>query len=357
LSDLRVMIVDDSAMYRRLLTIAMEKVESAKVVGTAPTGSLALQKLDSLAPNVVLLDIEMPEMNGIQVLESIKAKNKQIAVILISGTNSRSADIVMEGLSKGAVDFIPKPEGSDAEKNALNLSRQLAGVMQVIQTQTYARQARGDTAPSLPSVPRVQPAPYKPPSIKPVKIEIVVIGISTGGPRALEQMIPTLPATLRVPVVIVQHMPPIFTASLAKQLDKNSRIHVVESADGMVLTKGTVYIAPGGVHTMVVRQGEDFVIKLNDGPPVNSCKPAVDVLFRSVADVFNGRILSVVMTGMGQDGLYGAEVIKEKGGYCITQSEDTCVVYGMPQAVDKANLSDEKVPLEILGQRIAALIN
>ncbi len=185
------------------------------------------------------------------------------------------------------------------------------------------------------------------------------IGVSTGGPTALEVLVPGLPAGLKTPVVIVQHMPPIFTASLAKALNQKSRLTVRQACEGDVLRGGTVYLAPGGLHLKVAREAIQeeprLVIRLEDGPPVNSCKPAVDVLFGSLARAAGRHALAVVMTGMGYDGRQGAADIKRNHGYCLTQSEDSCTVYGMPHAVDEAGLSDERVPLPELAERIVSI--
>jgi two-component system chemotaxis response regulator CheB len=206
-----------------------------------------------------------------------------------------------------------------------------------------------------------------PPAVRPVapkisrragRVGLVAIGVSTGGPQALADVIPRLPATLHVPVLIVQHMPPVFTASLARSLDRQSRLRVHEAVEGEAILPSKVYLAPGGLHMGMRRAGEGgegWVIGLKDGPPVNSCKPAVDVLFQSIAEEIGGRALAVIMTGMGQDGLQGVEMIKRAGGICLTQTRETCVVYGMPQAVDQAGLSDESVPLSELAERISVL--
>ena len=195
---------------------------------------------------------------------------------------------------------------------------------------------------------------------RPGAFRIVGIGVSTGGPQALAEVIPRLPADLPVPVAIVQHMPPVFTASLARSLDKQSRLRVLEAEQGQRLEAGGVYVAPGGMHLAVAAQpgqaGPEFTALLVDGPPVNSCKPSVDVLFQSLAEAAGRGALALVMTGMGQDGLGGVEHIKRAGGYCITQNRETCVVYGMPQVVDQAELSDESLPLTALAGRISTLV-
>ncbi len=356
---LKVFIVDDSALYRRILTNSVDGIPVPTEVDTAPTGAIALKKIPLFGPDIVLLDIEMPEMSGIEVLKAIRKDYPRMTVVLVSGVNSRSADITIEGLSSGASDFIPKPTGSSIEENTAELRR---GLQQVFNLILAKRAARGGVratrlAPAAQARPKLRPLP----SILPARIEIVGIGVSTGGPGALGVVIPQLPKNISVPVVIVQHMPPVFTESLARSLDRSSAVSVCEAEDGQVLRAGNVYIAPGGVHTMVkrfaVQEQQQLMIRLNDGPPVNSCKPAVDVLFDSLATVTGGRTLAVVMTDMGHDGKSGAQHIKARQGYCLSQSEETCTVYGMPQAVDQARISDESVALPDLAGRIYSVTN
>jgi two-component system chemotaxis response regulator CheB len=346
------MIVDDSSVYRRLLATVMEGMPELEVVGTAPNGPIALKKIPQLLPDVVLQDIEMPEMSGVKVLEAIKAESPHIAVVLLSGVNSRSADIVVEGLSKGAADFISKPDGGSLDENRARLKRDLAGVFLALRARIHPRPAAAAA-----SVPVGAPAR---PSIAPGEITLVGIGVSTGGPQALGEVIPRLPEDFRVPVVIVQHMPPVFTASLARSLDRRAHLRVVEAEHDHRLEPGNVYVAPGGMHMAVSakfgRVPADYRAVLIDSPPVNSCKPSVDVLFQSLASAAGRGALVVVMTGMGQDGLVGVEQVKRAGGYCITQSRETCTVYGMPQAVDQAALSDESLPLSTLAERIGSLV-
>jgi two-component system chemotaxis response regulator CheB len=356
---LKVLVVDDSSLYRRILTRSVDGIPVPTEVDTAPTGAIALKKIPQILPDVVLLDIEMPEMSGIEVLKSIKRDYPRITVVLVSGVNSRSADITIEGLSSGASDFIPKPTGSSIEENTTELRR---GLQQAFDLILARRAARGGAPATRPApTARARPSLRATPSILPARIEIVGIGISTGGPGALALMIPQLPKNISVPVVIVQHMPPVFTESLARSLDRSAAVSVCEAKDGQVLEPGNVYIAPGGIHTMVkrfaVQEQQKLMIRLNDGPPVNSCKPAVDVLFDSLARTTGGRTLAVVMTGMGQDGKSGAEHIKARQGYCLSQSEETCTVYGMPQAVDQAQISDESVALPDLAGRIYSVTN
>lgn len=358
---LRIFIVDDSSLYRRIIARATESMPRQTVLDTAPSGAIALKKIPAFRPDIVLLDIEMPEMNGIEVLKSIRRDYPQVTVVLVSGVNSRSADITIEGLSFGAADFIAKPTGTNLEENTAKIQRRLSEVFDLISARRLAREeraARRSQARAWPAGAAL-PVARSVPSIVPARVEIVGIGISTGGPRALETLLPMLGQAPSVPIVIVQHMPPLFTASLARSLDRRSAVPVYEASEGQMLEPGCIYLAPGGKHSLVKKINKEeparLIIGLDDGPPVNSCKPAVDVLFKSLAEATGNHTLAVVMTGMGQDGLAGTAAIKDKKGYCLTQSEDTCTVYGMPQAVDQAKLSDESVPLEELAERILAI--
>jgi two-component system chemotaxis response regulator CheB len=354
-SPLRIMIVDDSALYRRILVRAVEAMGEGHQVETAPSGALALRKLPVSRSDLVLLDIEMPEMSGIETLRVLRKEFPSVTVVLVSGTNSRSADVTIEGLSLGAADFIAKPLGPSPEENVAELQKRFREVFRLIAMRTVASSGRSVATQAG------APAPARVVTPRPPRMEVVLIGVSTGGPSALEKVIPALPASLRAPILIVQHMPPLFTASLARSLDARGQLRVCEAADGQPIERGKVYIAPGGRHMVVARQpaalGNALLIRIDDGPPVNSCRPAADRLFQSAAQAVGRSLLAVVMTGMGQDGLAGVVAVKEKGGYCLTQSEATCVVYGMPMAIDHAGLSDESVDLEELAGRIHSLVN
>lgn len=358
---LRVLIVDDSSLYRRILSNAVQTISVSPVIETAPTGPIALKKVEPFRPDIVLLDIEMPEMSGIEVLKSIKRDNPRITVVLVSGVNSRSADITMEGLTSGASDFIPKPSGSSMEENTRQLQEDLKRVFELVGARIRKRQDSSAASSGGVARPQTPPPLRAIPAIVPARLEIIGIGISTGGPGALGVMVPQLSKNLPVPVVIVQHMPPVFTESLARSLDSHSQISVCEAKNGQVLESGKVYIAPGGIHTIVRgvtdREQRKLVIGFNDGAPVNSCKPAVDILFDSLARTTGRRTLAIVMTGMGHDGRDGAANIKAQQGYCISQSEETCTVYGMPQAVADAGISDEIIPLPEMANRINSIAN
>jgi len=374
---LRVLIVDDTIVYRRIMGEIVESYGEAQVVGTAPHGRLALSKMQQTPVDLVLLDVEMPEMNGLETLREIRRNYPDVSVVMVSGTNMSSAEITLQALEQGALDFLRKPEGSDIEASRNELKDKLRPLLRHVQTRMnlqrgtssgISSQAKQVVGPALSEtlISQATPAEAKPPrpvrpGTLPSRIDIIAIGISTGGPNALADLIPKLPADLPVPILMVQHMPPVFTASLAEHLNHKSRLPVREARDGEAIEAGTVLIAPGGRHMVVRRYQEPGneqsvpIIGLNDNPPENSCRPSVDVLFRSIAAHYEGNMLALVMTGMGNDGCEGVRAMKRRGCHCITQTESSCVVYGMPLAVDEAGLSDEQINLDQLAERITYL--
>jgi two-component system chemotaxis response regulator CheB len=358
---LKVMIVDDTITYRSILRSVMESIPETKVVETAPDGKSALLKLNTTPVDLILLDIEMPEMDGLETLEILKNNHPKIGVIMVSGTNRSSADSTIKALELGALDFISKPEEGSIGHSKAELLLKLQPVVRHFSERRDARLSKinslspeklasTQSSVSSPVLPPVNPKTLK------KKFEVLAIGVSTGGPNALTELLPALPADLGIPVLIVQHMPPVFTESLAKSLNQKSKLNVKEAAQAETVLANTVYIAPGGKHMVVFRQNDQVKIILNDEPPENSCRPAVDVLFRSVAKTYGPSVLSVIMTGMGSDGALGVKFLKQTGCYSLIQSEETCVVYGMPKAVKELNLADESIPLSQLANRIVALI-
>ncbi len=376
-NDLRVLVVDDTIVYRRILTTIIEEIPGTVVAATAPNGKIALAKMETTEVDLVLLDVEMPVLDGLKTLEVMHERFPDVGVIMVSGANISAASTTIRALERGAIDFVPKPEGGDLEESQRQLTQHIRRVVQLFQTRRALRSTRrtvtarpgvasqADRAhPAAPAVagPAPRPALERYAGKRLSKIEIVVIGVSTGGPNALKEVIPKLTTALNVPVLIVQHMPPLFTASLADSLDRKSTLAVREAQEGEAVLPNTVLIAPGGKH-MVIRTdpnasgGPGFVVALNENPPEQNCRPSVNVLFRSVSTYFGGKILSVVMTGMGEDGCEGVRAMKRQGCICLTQEETTCVVYGMPRAVDEAGLSDARVPLDQLAERIQHLVH
>ncbi len=372
----RTLVVDDTALYRRILTEALEATGEADVVGSAPHGRLALARLDTLAVDLVLLDVEMPELDGPGTLAEIQKRANPPTVVMISGATTRSAQSTLNALRMGALDFIRKPDGGDPESSRRELVEKLRPLLRHVKNRKNLRQATVSSAPTAPAGHALLPnlgtglgatplpipastvalprAPLATPAVH--TFAAIGIGVSTGGPNALGEMIPRLPVDLPLPILLVQHMPPGFTASLAEHLDRYSPIRVKEAEEGEAVRGGCVYIAPGGKH-MVLRRlpAGGLIVGLNEQAPVHSCRPSVDVLFRSMAAQVDGAVLAVVMTGMGNDGCDGVRALKRQGAYCLTQTEKSCVVYGMPLAVDEAALSDEQVPLDLLALRVTQL--
>jgi two-component system, chemotaxis family, protein-glutamate methylesterase/glutaminase len=358
---LRILVVDDTVTYRKIFSDVLKEMPDIECVGTAPSGSIALKKMAHEVIHLVFLDVYMPEMNGVETLKLIKKEFPDIAVVMMSAVSTQNADSTIEALSIGALDFIRKPDGTDVAANITQLKRDIHAVLQhVRQKQLLSKAvtllAKPGPKSSVPAdikalQPRIIYAPV------PKTFGVCVIGVSTGGPEALSKLVPAFSGPLSVPIFCIQHMPPLFTKSLADSLAKKSKLTVVEATDNEPVLPGVMYIAPGGRHMVVRKKDTQVVIGLNDEPLENSCRPSVDVLFRSIAAIYGDiGILAVVLTGMGNDGCNGVRSLKRKGCYCITQSKQSCVVYGMPRAVDEAGLSDKSLPLESIPVEIETLL-
>lgn len=373
---LQVMIVDDSVVCRHTLHEMLEDPDAgAEVVAFAPNGKIALDKLKQCRVDLVLLDIEMPIMNGIETLSYIKEDYPEIGVIMVSGVHVGNAELAVKALELGAVEVLAKPGPNSwgDQKDIDSFKMHLKAVLKLASTRNFARIAKQLSASKKNALISNAVAGYdrvkrsisrrifKDNKKLPAMFDAVGIAVSTGGPNALMGIMPAFPEKLGVPLFIVQHMPEKFTKALAGSLNQKASIAIKEGEAGEVVKKDTVYIAPGNTHMVVKRDSElsnTVRIDLNQDPPVNNCRPAADVLFKSLSDVYGKRLLVVIMTGMGIDGHKGVEYIKNgRGGYCMTQSEDTCIVYGMPRAVDLAGLSDEQVKLEDIPARIVELTN
>lgn len=383
-SDIRVLIADDTALYRKILSMAVEKVDGTKIVGAASDGVLALEILKRQPVDLVLLDVCMPRMDGLDALKEIGKLYPGTAVVMLSGVTTADADTTVEALQLGALEFIPKPKTRSIDESMEQLRQELVRIVRLVRVRRSvsaitarsvlfpAREPHPDhkAAPppeAKPHVSRpVQPAapvytPRKVVSFDPDR-SLVVIGVSTGGPNALNRLFSLMPKRIGCPILVVQHMPAFFTASLATFISKKTGLSVKEGADGEVIRNDTVYIAPGGRHMVLEREGSGLTtayrLRMNDDPPVNSCRPSVDVLFESVAESYLGGIISVIMTGMGEDGTAGVDRIRKRGN-CISlaQNEATCVVYGMPRSVAEKGLVDEVIPLDGLAPRISELLS
>jgi len=350
MSKIRVLIVDDSVVIRRLLTNELSKDPDIDVIGAAATGKIALAKIEQVPPDVVTMDIEMPEMDGLTAVSEIRKTHAKLPIIMFSTLSQRAAKETLEALSRGANDYVTKPANVGSAVLAMQLVReQLIPKIKTLARLYMAPQRVTALPPPRPSsVIGATPAVSK----KSFRVDIVALGVSTGGPNALAEVMPHIPKDCPVPILIVQHMPPVFTKCLAERLSAKAHIPVHEGQPGDVLVPGHAWIAPGDYHMVVERQGTQIVLAMNQDPPENSCRPAVDVMFRSVAKVFGDAVLAVVLTGMGQDGMRGAEVIREAGGLVMAQDEASSVVWGMPGSVVHAGLAHSVLPLSQVATEI-----
>ena len=344
---IRVLVVDDAVVVRKLMTETLRRDPELEVAGIAANGKIALQRIPQVNPDILTLDIEMPELDGLATLREVRKLYPQLPVIMFSTLTQKGAVATIEALSLGASDYVTKPANVGSVTEAMErLEQDLIPKIKV--HCRHLRFAGGSETTKAPSQP-VLVTPRLPPRTGP--IEIVCLGTSTGGPNALAEVFSGLPAGFPVPIVIVQHMPPLFTALLSERLTAHAQVPCHEGVDGQVIERGHAYMAPGGRHMEVQRLGSRTVLRLHDGPPENSCRPAVDVLFRSVAAVYGGAVLGVVMTGMGQDGLRGCELIRENHGHIVVQDEATSVVWSMPGSVATAGYANKTVPLnQIAGE-------
>jgi len=360
---IRVMLVDDAVVVRGLFARWVEAEPDLEVVATLRTGRDAVNQLERVDPDVVVLDVDMPELGGIAALPLLLEKKRDLVVIMASTLTRRNAEISLRALALGAADYIPKP-GSNREVSAstafrrdlIEKIRQLGLRAKRLRHGIKARVSRpAKSAPSIVpateeiALPRLRQMPLTPP-------RVLVIGASTGGPQALNRLVVQIDTVIqRAPVLITQHMPPTFTAVLAEHLARVSKFPVREASDGEEVNAGAIYLAPGGKHLKVERRDDMAVIAIDDGPMVNFCKPAVDPLFASAAQVWGSKVLALVLTGMGSDGLAGAKEIVAAGGHVIAQDEETSVVWGMPGQVTNAGLCSAVLPLPEIGGRITRL--
>ncbi len=351
---LRVLVVDDSVIYRKAVSEALADCKAIEVVGTAANGVIALSKISQLKPDLLTLDLEMPELDGHGVLEQINQRKLDVGVVIVSSISKKGAQATTRALEAGAFDFITKPAGVDAAKNKEQLAKELLAKIRAFQFKTASdRDTRRPAANALPgSICRSNLVPRS------RRFEMIAIGVSTGGPAALAKLIPKLPKDCPVPIVIVQHMPPVFTASLAEELDRDSALTVQEGQDGMVLTPGMVVIAPGGKQMKVDKAGGSPPrIVITDDPAERSCRPSVDYLFRSLANHYSDNCLAIIMTGMGDDGLQGCQLLKQQGATILAQDKESSVVYGMPRQIVEHELADAVCSLADLPAEIRCLVN
>jgi two-component system chemotaxis response regulator CheB len=343
---IRVMVVDDSVVIRRLVTHALEHDPVIQVAGVAANGAIGLQQIPLLNPDVITLDIEMPEMNGLEMLRRVRQDFPLIRVIMFSTLTERGATITLEALTAGADDYVTKlSHGVSFEDSVSRLREELCPkVKQFFRFPAPGESARGCAIPTNPAPFAAGQFQLRQPSFN-TQPKVVLIGVSTGGPAALGAILPNLPSDFPLPVLIVQHMPPLFTRLLADRLDAKCKIRVEEATDGALVEPGRMFVARGDFHMKVRGNGECRRISMDQSPQQNFCRPAVDALFTSCAEAYDGAVLAVVLTGMGQDGLRGAAILKARGARVLAQDEASSVVWGMPGAVVSAGLADRILPL------------
>lgn len=381
---IRVLIVDDSAFVRRALERVLGAEPGFEIAASAANGRLALDALTAHAIDAVVLDVEMPVMDGLETLKALRERNRSLPVVMFSTLTTRGGEATLEALSLGANDYVTKPtQQNDIEAAFASVRNELVPRLRTLVEHHWARVGRPSHADARPAelarpeprdaATRTQPA-SRPDTSRPIlplstdsipaprarrrtaPIDVIAIGVSTGGPNALHRIFAELPADLGVPVVLVQHMPPLFTGLLAQRLDANSQWEVREAQSGDELRPGRVLLAPGDHHLTVIRERGTVRARLDQGAAVHSCRPSVDVLFHSVAEVHGGSVLAVVLTGMGRDGLEGCRTLVARGAHCFAQDAGSSVVWGMPGYVAKEGLADAVLGLDAMAQNIASCV-
>lgn len=384
-SIIRVLIADDSSVTRRIVSEAILREPDMELAGAAQDGEEAIAFFKSQKPDLILLDVDMPTLNGIEALKAIRRLSDSVPVVMFSTLTVKGGEATLDALAAGATDYVAKPTGVGHLNKAMDYLRQelvpkirMWGARyksrQGKTTQTYTagtgktnavtamaasgaiKEARGSA--SFP-VTLSKPPISAPPQLQRRRsgpINVLAIGSSTGGPNALADLMSLLPGDLGVPVLITQHMPPVFTHLLAERLDRSSRLKVKEAFDGAVVRPGEAWVAPGDFHMIVTREGTETLLRINKNPPENSCRPAVDVMFRSIADVYGASALACVLTGMGRDGTAGAQVLSKTGASILAQDEASSVVWGMPRAVYEAGLAEAVLNLKDMAAAITTRI-
>jgi two-component system chemotaxis response regulator CheB len=364
---MRILIVDDSVVFRSQIKSAVESTMQIDMVATAANGKIALQKLEQERFDVMTLDMEMPEMNGMETLKEIKARNIPVKVVVFAAQTSRGAASAMEALRLGAIEVVPKPDGGTASlEQALNqVKDQLVPILREVETghlignatklaettrATVESAKASAESTSRDMYPGIQPGSYPKVRVESFKPKIVVIGCSTGGPNALELLFETIKAPVKVPILIVQHMPPVFTASLATRIGTLTGVDAAEGRNGEVLRAGRIYVAPGDYHMGLFLAPGGISVKLSQSTKRCNVRPAVDVLFEDVAGIYEQHVGAMILTGMGEDGMLGCRAIKSKGGGVMIQDKETCIVWGMPGAVHAAGAFDKMGPIQECGR-------
>jgi two-component system chemotaxis response regulator CheB len=347
---IRLLIVDDSALYRQMIRNVLREVPDVTIVGVARDGMDALRMMEELDPDLLTLDVQMPDMDGIQVLREINRRRLRSKAIMISSLTSQGAQVTTDALLEGAFDFILKPVGKDPADSRKRLYDALEEKIGAFRQTLASGRQRIRAIGAMP--PRTILPQQK--TTSSTVCRAVIIATSTGGPAALKQVLPTLPAELPVPVMVVQHMPPKYTRSLAHRLDEICPLQVAEAANGAAVKAGSVLIAPGGRQMKLNNRNERVQVQITDDDAEHGCRPSADYLIRSAIEIFRGQILVVIMTGMGRDGFEGCRLLKETDGSIFAQHPHGCVVYGMPKVVIDHGIADRVLPLGRIGPAIVA---
>lgn len=355
-SKIKVLVVDDSRIFRSGVEECLASEADMEVIGSVRNGVKALEFIRSNRPDLITLDVEMPEMDGLETLNAIQEINssnqdfRPIGVIMLSGLTQKGADITIKALESGAYDFVTKPVSNHPEESLEILRRQLT-----VKIRSYASQRI--TFPSKAAARPVSPIPTPSLAASTTGFNAILIGISTGGPRALVDFLPALCEMVDLPILIVQHMPPTFTESLATSLDHVCSHTVIEAKDAQKVVDRCVYIAPGGRHMLLRKTGNDVQTVLNEQPPENGCRPSVNVLFRSAAPLYEKKVIAMILTGMGDDGVKGIAALKRAGAYVIAQDEETSVVWGMPGSAVASGNVDLVLPLQEIPKTVAKIMS
>jgi len=344
---LKVLIVDDAVIFRRGITEMLADVPYVEVAGVAANGKIALMKIPTLKPDALILDVEMPELDGIETLKALREHYPTIKVIMLSIHTTRGADKTLEALSLGAIDFVEKPSGPG-------------------NYQAHFKEIREDLLPKLRLLtleesfllPKKKTIPFKPlKSVQHKECEVIAIASSTGGPNALTELLPQFVSNVNVGILIVQHMPPLFTKQFALSLNQKTKYTVHEATAGEPVSPNVILVAPGNYHMAVRNLGIEKKITLHQGPLENGCRPSADVLFRSVAEIYGKQALGIVLTGMGKDGTEGARAMKDQGATIIAQDKDSSVAWGMPRSVIEAELADYVLPLDEIASAVNKMLS
>jgi two-component system chemotaxis response regulator CheB len=357
--NVKVLIVDDSRIYRGILETALKNVEGLEIVGSVRDGYKALEFIKNNPPDIVTLDVEMDEMDGLETLKEIEKLNKtnlgkQVKVIMVSSHTTKGAEATIKSLEFGAIDFIPKPSTSNPNASIEYLKQELGQKLLVLgRKQSFTIPNRIQA--NLPTLPKTENKPQINNRIS-GKYNTILIGISTGGPKALTELIPNLTKNISIPILIVQHMPATFTKALANSLNAKSDYTIKEAEEGELVKPKFAYLAPGGKHMVIRKVGNDNLISITDMPPEEGCKPSVNMMFRSAATTFGGKSIAIILTGMGSDGTKGLAPLKRAGAYVIAQDQESSVVFGMPGSAIQAGHVDVISPLSKIAETVHKLL-